>query len=299
MGLLQNISVLSAQPIRNMGGAAIQCVIRSSYNRPEQNMNMFVSYADVYDGAGHSQLQKAGNPNGYAPPYQFAMPIKDGGMATQQSIYGGGVLTTISLSMGGGMACPYPQIVGAGEITTAAMSVLIQLATSAIIGTGGVTGPVQMILSMAADVAAGGDIDGSLGLIAWCVGALTGAGGADGSVLRGESWMSASIVVTGDVLTAQSVAAEVWNSLAAAYNNSGSMGEKLNDAGSASNPWTEIIEAGLTAEDILKIVAAALAGKVSGAGTPIIAFRNLSDTKDAITAVTDDIGNRITVDLDP
>lgn len=36
-----------------------------------------------------------------------------------------------------------------------------------------------------------------------------------------------------------SLASAVWNSLAASFDEAGTMGEKLNDAGSASNPWSD------------------------------------------------------------
>lgn len=87
-------------------------------------------------------------------------------------------------------------------------------------------------------------------------------------------------------LSPESLAASLWNSLAASYNLAGTMGEKLNDAGSASNPWTEVIESGYTAAEIMSILVAAAAGKTSivdlGMGDATVTFRNLADTKDRI-----------------
>lgn len=37
------------------------------------------------------------------------------------------------------------------------------------------------------------------------------------------------------------IAQEVWNGTASAYNNPGTMGEKLNDAGGAGNPWSSLL----------------------------------------------------------
>jgi len=42
-----------------------------------------------------------------------------------------------------------------------------------------------------------------------------------------------------------------------------------------------------------------LAGKVSGAGTSSIAFRNLADTATVVAATTDASGNRTAVTLTP
>ena len=76
------------------------------------------------------------------------------------------------------------------------------------------------------------------------------------------------------------------------------MGEKLNDAGSASNPWTEIIESGYTAAEILRLIVAHAAGAASGleSGTP--QFKSLDGTKTRIDG-TYAAGERGITDLDP
>ncbi len=99
-------------------------------------------------------------------------------------------------------------------------------------------------------------------------------------------------------LSPQTLAAEVWNISAADFMASGSMGEKMNGAGSAGNPWTEVIESGYTASEVLRLLAAVLAGKVSGAGTDTITFRDLADTKDRVVATTDSSGNRTAITRD-
>jgi hypothetical protein len=67
-----------------------------------------------------------------------------------------------------------------------------------------------------------------------------------------------------ETLTAGLVAEAVWASIAASNNEPGTMGEKLNDAGSAANPWTEVIESGYTAAEILRLLAAYAAGSATG-----------------------------------
>lgn len=64
------------------------------------------------------------------------------------------------------------------------------------------------------------------------------------------------------------------------------------------NQLDEEIEAGITMRQMLRIMAAALAGKVSGAGTGTEVFRNVSDTKNVITATVDSSGNRTAITLD-
>lgn len=57
------------------------------------------------------------------------------------------------------------------------------------------------------------------------------------------------------------------------------------------------IETGLTLRQALRVVTAAVAGKVSGAETTTITFRNTADTADRITATVDASGNRTGVTL--
>ena len=55
---------------------------------------------------------------------------------------------------------------------------------------------------------------------------------------------------------------------------------------------------GYTLEEAMKICLAALAGKVSGAGTTSITIRSADDTADRIVATVDTNGNRSAVTLD-
>ena len=60
-----------------------------------------------------------------------------------------------------------------------------------------------------------------------------------------------------------------------------------------------VVDGSYTFMDFVRLVAAALAGKISGADTNTPIFRDMSDTKDVIVATTDDHGNRLTITLDP
>lgn len=97
--------------------------------------------------------------------------------------------------------------------------------------------------------------------------------------------------------SAAALANAVWTATAASYNDTGTMGEKLNDAGSASNPWTEVIESGYTASDILKLLASVAAGNATGLEGAAPTFRDIGDTKDRITA-TYSAGDRTITDID-
>jgi hypothetical protein len=377
MGLLQNISVLSAEPIRNRGGAAVQCVIRSSYNRAEQNMNMFVSDAQMDP--------KGGVPNGYAPPFQFSMPVKDGGMSSYSDATGSGtvrfnLLKGLAFAADGsrklagagdiqtpilrgeawahadlsgsgdfqatpnlkGIARFEASLAGAGGITNTSALVLLYFCIATLSGTGSLQDPplsliasmnaeldgqgsldsgMKLLTSLRADLSGQGELSSALlssfanlssslsgagviatpitlNLIAWCVSEIIGNGTLNESDLRGKLSMAAEITSQGDLLTAQAVASEVWNAVASRYDAAGSMGMKLNSAGAAANPWESEIEGSYTAADLLKIIAAVLAGKVSGAEGNDMVFRDLMDLVDRIKATVDEHGNRTEVEID-
>jgi hypothetical protein len=101
-------------------------------------------------------------------------------------------------------------------------------------------------------------------------------------------------------LSPESLASNVWSALASQYNQAGTMGEKMNGAGSAGNPWTEIIEGTFTAADVMRLLASVMAGKSTivdnGNGTATVKFRDLNDTVDRVSSEMEG-SERINVDL--
>jgi len=61
---------------------------------------------------------------------------------------------------------------------------------------------------------------------------------------------------------------------------------------------TDGVENGSTVREALRIILAALAGKISGAGSSTITIRDINDTKDRITATVDASGNRTAITYD-
>lgn len=74
-------------------------------------------------------------------------------------------------------------------------------------------------------------------------------------------------------------------------------GYTLSAAGIDSN-WDEVIEGTLTARQLMRVFAAALAGISAGQSTVTGTFRDQANTKDRITATLDGDGNRTGVTLD-
>lgn len=63
--------------------------------------------------------------------------------------------------------------------------------------------------------------------------------------------------------------------------------------------WQREIETGYSAEQLLRLIAAALAGKLSGADSTTITIRDVNDTVDRIVATVDGAGNRTAITADP
>jgi hypothetical protein len=55
---------------------------------------------------------------------------------------------------------------------------------------------------------------------------------------------------------------------------------------------TDGVETGYTVQQALRLLTAALAGELSGAGTTTIVIRNITDTKPRITATVTEDGDR-------
>lgn len=62
--------------------------------------------------------------------------------------------------------------------------------------------------------------------------------------------------------------------------------------------WDEVLESTLTGRQFMRIFMAALAGKSTGGGTSTIAFRDIADSKDRISATIDGSRNRTAVTRD-
>lgn len=142
---------------------------------------------------------------------------------------------------------------------------------------------IKAFLQLAAALTGSGVAAGSATGLGALIAALTGASSL-GPTLTGTGALDADLVVTGTGLTTANVGEAVWSALAAANNTAGTMGEKLNDAGSASNPWTEVIESGYTAAEILRLIAAATQGDATGLEGAAPVFKGLDGTTDRITA---------------
>lgn len=219
-------------------------------------------------------------PSGYRHPGAWMMPQKPGALSARNTVTGSGSAAATALAVKLATA----DLTGSGALE-AIGGLIVQLVAD-LVGSGDISdADLKAFLAAVASIGGSGGIsDAEATGLGELVAALTGLGTTGGSTASGIGELTADLVVTGTGLTTGNVGQAVWAAVAASNNFAGSMGEKLNDAGSASNPWTEIIESGLTAAEILKLITASVAGSATGleSGSPV--FKSIDGTVDRITA---------------
>ena len=220
--LLGNYTPLSANP-----GRCITHAIPNPYKwRSSGNMYNFYTGDHVVSG----ETNKSSSNNGYVPPYTWVLAPVAGGLGSVNEVAGTGDLSITSLSLGKALEST---IAGSGGLDNASLSLVTSMA-AAIAGVGTLTPAMVGVVNMACTLAGTGDLTGAMGALAFCVATLAGNGSLSADV-RGKLYMQANIYVN----QSQAQVEDFWNATASQNNNPGTMGEKLNDAGSASNPWND------------------------------------------------------------
>lgn len=183
--------------------------------------------------------------HGYNTEAAWSLALKTGGIASTRQILGTGSISATALAVKLAEAA----LTGSGELT--AIGSLIVSLVGAIGGSGTVTAAnLQAFLAAAADLTGSGDVTASADGLGALLSALTGSGDIDLTPAAiGE--LSGDLVVTGTGLTTANVGQAVW---------------------------AQVIEAGFTAEQVLRLIAAVTAGDATGleSGTP--SFEGLDES---------------------
>lgn len=222
--LLGNYNVFNKNPGRAIGGPTdptLSLKVGGVYN--------FYLGDHVISG----QTDKSSFPDGYRPPYTWLLAPKSGALSSHRQ-------TTITASQVASLAGGLP----ASGATTITFS---QTATGGLIvsgsGSASITFDAQgTILSIAS-----GSGSATITLSgAALIGALAGLSGTGNVTLSPAATIKAIGYLSGlstseTEFSANALAQAVWSALAADYNETGTMGEKMNDAGSAGNPWAALL----------------------------------------------------------
>jgi hypothetical protein len=252
--------------------------------------NFDSGWATVISGA--CQSAKSARPYGYLPPSCWILPRTAGGIASRGGLLHGTGTLTASGALGRNLLAT---IAGSGSLS--ATGALIVSAIANLTGDGTIsTANLLAVLQAAATITGSGSLAADVTALGWMLGNLAGSGTLTG--VRYATGTLEADITPFTTLSPENLASAVWDALATDSNDPGTMGEKVNDAGSASNPWTEVIEGSYTAAEMLRIIAAALAGELAGAGTTTITIQGIDATTDRIVATVDGTGNRTAVTLD-
>lgn len=223
-------------------------------------------------------------------PYSYHPMQTAGRMASYSTIIGDGEISANMLLTLQAIA----DLQGSGNVEGLG-GLIVQLFAN-IAGSGQVSNAdMQAFLLMVASISGQGDIDADISALAQLISNITGQGNSS-STLTGTGNISADILAYGE-LTPEGIRDSIWNALSTQYDKAGTMGEKLNDAGSASNPWNEVIESGFTAGEIMRLLVAVAAGDGEALNGITTKFKSLDGTKDRIIATVDG-GNRDVTTID-
>lgn len=183
--------------------------------------------------AGISQLKA--NPDGYNPHYAFYMNNQAGDMS--MGGYGGLSAATISTANLAGGKNIDSTVYVSGNITAASVGLIIEmlaaLTTSSNIYTANLAGMLEMISTLYAT----GDVDAAMGAIVDMISEISSSGTLSTAQLTALAYISA--LIAGDATINETMIKNaVWNAATVDYDESGTMGQKMNSAGSAGDPWT-------------------------------------------------------------
>jgi hypothetical protein len=154
------------------------------------------------------------------------------------------------------------------------------------------TNDLLAVGNIVSSISGTGDLSSAIKAIANVVADLTGSGVIIGEA-SAKAFMSSDITVTGDLLSTANVADAIWGALAENYVDVETMGGILQILDQADG-----VETDLTIRQALRLISAALAGKISGAPGTTITIRDTTDSKDRIIATVDSNGNRTAITLD-
>ena len=226
MALVGNYSVLNKTPGR-FSGASVSHV-RSNFNSNASMRNSFLHFGKL-----------TARPLGHYPPYAWSMPMTIGAMSsfTQSNSE-----LSISVSMAGGRnleGLSSLSLINTNaqldQIVTFIASSLMQFSTNAQLNAS-----VNLQASAILQIATVANIQAIVDALASSSMAITPS-----VILSALAHMNAQAGGPTE-LSPEGLAAAIWAQDISDYTSSGTAGRKLNDAGSAGNPWDALLVANNT-----------------------------------------------------
>lgn len=144
-------------------------------------------------------------------------------------------------------------LAGLGVISNAAMGLTVEM-VAAIAGSGTLSASVIGQLQAVATLAGSSTVTAAQSALAGLVASLAGTGVISDAQQEALGEMTADIYVNQSQATVTEIVNGVWEALTIEHNNAGTMGEAMNGAGSAGNPWITDLSAYNTAGTAGKIL---------------------------------------------
>lgn len=236
--LLTNYAIRNASQSRALGGN-----LDPTYN---YNLNKMMTFYVGENNVVNVTDRMSQPAEGYRPPYSLVLAPKEGGMSMY--IANSGTVTGTSIAGLFGTA----GLTGSGTITNAAAGLIVEM-IAYLVGSGQLTASISGQLTAIANLVGSGQLTAAAGALAGMVAGLNGSGTLTASQ-KALGQMTANIFVNQSSAEVEQIVAAVWSALAASYNVAGTMGNKLNGAGSAGDPWTTDLSPYTTAGTAGKIV---------------------------------------------
>jgi hypothetical protein len=229
---------------RTIGGTVISGVNRDALNKWNQSGRM--DNCAIGEGYGNDG-GLVSYPDDMNVPFSYHPMQTAGRIVSYSEVIGTGAMTNNLILTLQALA----DLSGQGD-ASAIGGLIVQLLAD-LSGNGQISSAdMKAFLLMLADISGSGDLSGIISALAEMDANLGGSGLAS-STIAGTGAMSANIVAYGD-LTPEGIRDSIWNALSSQYQTAGPMGEKLNDAGAAGNPWAALLAANNDPETFGKLV---------------------------------------------
>jgi hypothetical protein len=266
MALLGNYTVFNNGPGRWLGGTSTahasgigSAQVGTRANWGKTGARRNFAFQDRSTGA----LEYFSVPDGYGGR-SYVIPIEAGGLSSHDWLVG------IATLIGAGALGKNAEALINANGTLTATGQLVVSGVASLAGTGSISATVLAALLGSATLSGTGSVTGTAVAKGFVVANLSGTG-----------TLTATRYATG------ALAAEITPFT------------ELSPQSLAEAVWTRATDGAYTTEELLRLIASAAAGKVSGASGTTITIRNLADTLNRIVATVDSSGNRsaITYDL--
>lgn len=265
--LIGNYSVLNKGPGRWLGGTSTAHASGIGAAQVQTRANWGKTGAErnfAMQDRSTAALDYFSIPDGYLGR-AFVLPLKAGGLSSHEWLQG---VTTLSAAMAAGKN-GVANLTGTGTLT--ATGQLVVSGASALSGVGSVSAVIKAARGGAASVTAAATVSGT----AVAKGHMTAS-------LSGSSSVSATRYATGTLTCAITPFTDL---------SPQALASQILDA--------EDIETSMSVRQALRLIAAATAGKVSGASGTTITIRSaVADSKNRIIATVDGDGNRTALEYD-